>query len=169
MHHPMTRRTVGEIKVLEAWRSSKKLVPVGPHFIQSCHTICPVNSKRRKLWHTLFRTGHNFFDPPLLEGRIEWIACRIVHWQQQEYSSIASAKVKTVIGISSSRRFVGYETATCLFAGVIGRAMPAMRPTTAAHAPAALTTLPMRYASFEVRTSLTRVDDPRSSIEKPEH
>src|SRR2546429_4772396 len=97
MHHSMTRRTVGEIEVLEAWRSSKKLVPVGRHFIQSCHTICPVNSKRRKLWHTLFRTGHNFFDPPLLEGRIEWIACRIVHWQQQEYSSIASAKVKTVL------------------------------------------------------------------------
>src|SRR5437667_435046 len=97
MHHPMTRRTVGEIEVLEAWRSSKKLVPVGRHFIQSCHTICPVNGKRRKLWHTLFRTCHNFFDPPLLEGRIEWIACRIVHWQQQEYSSIASAKVKTVL------------------------------------------------------------------------
>src|SRR5436309_81828 len=34
---------------------------------------------------------------------------------------------------------------------------------------ATLTTLPMRYASFEVRTSLTRVDAPRSSIEKPEH
>src|SRR2546430_80387 len=97
MHHPMTRRTVGEIEVLEAWGSSKKLVPVGRHFIQSCHTICPVNGKRRKLWHTLFRACHNFFDPPLLEGRIEWIACRIVHWQQQEYSSIASAKVKTVL------------------------------------------------------------------------
>src|SRR6266480_299216 len=97
MHHPMTRRTVGEIKVLEAWRFSKKLVPVGRHFIQSCHTICPVNSKRRKLWHTLFRTCHDFFDPPLLECRIEWISCPIIHWQQQEYSSVASAKVKTVL------------------------------------------------------------------------
>src|SRR5947208_8739972 len=97
MHHPMTRRTVGEIKVLEAWRSSKKLVPVGRHFIQSCHTICPVNSKRRKLWHTLFRTCHDFFDPRLLECRIEWISCPIIHWQQQENSSIASAKVKTVL------------------------------------------------------------------------
>src|SRR5438094_2030300 len=97
MHHPMTRRTVGEIKALEAGRFSKKLVPVRRHFIQSRHTIRPVNGKGRKLWHTLFRTCHDFFDPPLLEGRIEWISCRISHWQQQEYSSIASAKVKTVL------------------------------------------------------------------------
>src|SRR5947208_11214923 len=97
MHHPMTRRTVGEIKVLEAGRFSKKLVPVGRHFIQSRHTIRPVNRKGRKLWHTLFRTCHDFFDPPLLECRIEWISCRISHRQQQEYSSIASAKVKTVL------------------------------------------------------------------------
>src|SRR5947208_6963256 len=97
MHHPMTRRTVGEIEVLEAWRFSKKLVSVGRHFIQSCHTIRPVNRKGRELWHALFRTCHDFFDPPLLEGRIEWISCRISHWQQQEYSSIASAKVKTVL------------------------------------------------------------------------
>src|SRR5437667_7519345 len=97
MHHPMTRRTVGEIKFLEARCFSKKLVPVGRHFIQSRHTIRPVNRKGRKLWHALFRTCHDFFDPPLLEGRIEWIACRIIHWQQQEYSSIASAKVKTVL------------------------------------------------------------------------
>src|SRR5207247_5478752 len=106
MHHPMTRRTVGEIKVLEAWRFSKKLVPVGRHFIQSCHTICPVNSKRRKLWHTLFRTRHNFFDPPLLECRIEWISCRIIHWQQQEYSAIASAKVKAVLSENRHRHIL---------------------------------------------------------------
>src|SRR5947208_9611416 len=97
MHHPMTRRTVGEIKVLEARCFSKKLVPVGRHFIQSRHTIRPVNSKRRKLWHTLFRTCHDFFDPPLLECRIEWISRPIIHWQQQEDSSLASAKVKTVL------------------------------------------------------------------------
>src|SRR5438552_18243113 len=97
MHHPMTRRTVGEIKVLEAWRSSKKLVPVGRHFIQSCHTICAVNGQRRKLCHTLFRTCHNFLYLPLHEGNIEWIACLIVHCQQQYYSSIASAIVHTVL------------------------------------------------------------------------
>src|SRR5204862_7514617 len=96
MHHPMTRGTVGEIKVLEAWRVSKKLVPVGRHFIQSCHTICPVNSKRRKLWHTLFRTCHDFFDQPLLECRIEWISCRIIHYLQQDDYSIASEEDKTI-------------------------------------------------------------------------
>src|SRR5207249_11155082 len=106
MHHPVTRRTVSEIKVLETWRSSKKLVPVGRHFIQSCHAICPVNSKRRKLWHTLFRTCFNFFDPPLLERRIEWISCLIIHWQQHEYSSIASAKVKTVLSENRHRHIL---------------------------------------------------------------